>query len=64
MKKNNEKNFIPISLMFGVSLGNAIGLIVGTLFLEENIGVGLVIGNAIGVSLGLAIGALINYFKK
>ncbi|MCD7723461.1 MAG: hypothetical protein LUH82_05870 [Clostridiales bacterium] len=40
-----------------------IGLLIGIIFFEENIGIGLVIGNTLGISLGLLVGLVINHKK-
>lgn len=55
-----KKNIIPISLLFGVVIGNAIG----TVLLIWNINMGLLIGNIIGISLGLLVGLICNYLHK
>ncbi|MCD7831162.1 MAG: hypothetical protein LUI01_02680, partial [Firmicutes bacterium] len=60
MKKSNT---LAISLLFGVAFGNIIGLLLGIIFFEENLGIGLVIGNSLGISLGLLVGLVINHKK-
>ena len=44
-----KKNYIPLCMLFGIALGNSIGLVIGYTFFMENIGIGLLIGNAIGI---------------
>ena len=59
-----KKNYIPLCMLFGIALGNSIGLVIGYTFFMENIGIGLLIGNAIGFSIGVLVGALLNLKKK
>lgn len=54
------KDIIPISILSGVALGNATGMILTTRGMSE----GLLMGNAVGISLGLVVGALYNHYQK
>ena len=44
MKKST---IIALSIIFGVAFGNISGLIIGSIFFKENLGIGLVIGNSL-----------------
>ena len=55
---------MAICALFGIALGNIIGLLIGICFFKENLGIGLIIGNGIGISLGLLVGALLNHKNK
>lgn len=59
-----KKNYIPLCMLFGIALGNSIGLVIGISFFMENIGIGLLIGNTTGISIGLLVGTLLNFKKK
>lgn len=61
MKKTT---IIAISIILGVTFGNIAGLIIGSIFFKENLGIGLVLGNSLGVSSGLLVGIIINLINK
>lgn len=58
-----KNNIIATCLILGVIFGNAIGLLIGTIFLKENIGIGLLIGNIAGAIIGLLAGAILKSIK-
>lgn len=59
-----KNNIIATCLIFGVTFGNGIGLLIGAVFLKENIGIGLLIGNIAGIVLGLLAGAILKTIKN
>ena len=64
MKENKNNTVIPITLLFGCAFGNVVGIFIGLLFTECNLGIGLLIGNAVGIILGLICGCMIDYIRK
>ncbi len=46
--------------MFGVAIGNAMGLLIGIVFIPGNLGIGLLIGNILGCVGGLLLGIIIS----
>ncbi len=61
MKKsdNNSAICIPIGMMYGCSIGTAMGILFGTVISAENLGLCMLYGCSIGCSLGLLAGALL-----
>ena len=59
-EKDFMKNIIPISISYGVTLGNAVGMVLTT----RGMSTGLLMGNAVGISLGLVVGTLYNHYQK
>lgn len=49
---------IALSTLFGVAVGNAIGLLIGISFTPDNLGIGILIGNAVGIIGGLVLGII------
>lgn len=60
-KKATE--IISIITLFGIAIGNSMGLLIGTVLTSDNLGMGLLIGNIFGCVGGLLLGIIIAKLK-
>lgn len=58
--KKRIAQVISILTLFGVAIGNAMGLLIGIVFIPGNLGIGLLIGNILGCVGGLLLGIIIS----
>lgn len=61
---NNSAVYIPVGLMCGCASGTAIGLFLGAIISDANLGLWMLYGCSGGCSLGLLIGVLLCVMHK